>query len=430
MRKPFGFLLITLCLTFSPLEAAVPLGFPSFRGYDNNNNLLVGGKVYSYQGGTSTPKNTYSDPALAIPNPNPLVLDSRGEALIYLDPHSSTKLVLQDAQSNVIRTWDNLIWGGLGLINSLMPQQFGAKGDGLADDTAALNAAVAAAPVGGVIYLPPGTYKTTGWLINKTVSLIADTPFLYGSGSQAATVKAAGSQDYILKFQGTFSADASSFLHPRLRNVNIDGGNQTITDAAFIMEYCHLSHVEGCSFQNVKGRGVRLRTVWEMRLRDFFISNCGTINTGSAFAIDGPKPFDYAQGCSDVSISGGIWSSNRGRWLEVSAQANLDGCWIKDNKFELDQVSTPNSLPTDVLHFDALSRSMIINNTFAGFGQKSGNYANLISINGDPRLPPTGWRKCDSGESGLWLSGQRRHRRLIPRHRRPLVKEGRQYLHH
>lgn len=27
---------------------------------------------------------------------------------------------------------------------------------------------------------------------------------------------------------------------------------------------------------------------------------------------------------------------------------------------------------------------MSINNTFAGFGQKSGNYANLIYINGDP----------------------------------------------
>lgn len=373
MRKPFGFLLIALCLTISPLEAAVPLPFPSFRGYDNNNNPLVGGKVYSYQGGTSTPKNTYSDPALAIPNPNPIVLDRRGEALIYLDPHSSTKLVLQDAQSNMIRTWDNLIWGGPGPNNSLMPQQFGAKGDGLADDTAALNAAVAAAPVGGVIYLPPGTYKTTGWLINKTVSLVTDTPFLYGSGSQATTVKAAGSQDYILKFQGTFTADASSFLHPRLRNVNIDGGNQTINDAAFIMEYCHLAHVEGCSFQNVKGRGVRLRTVWEMRLRDFFLSNCGTINTGSAFYIDGPKLFDYAQGCSDVSISGGIWSSNRGRWLEVSAHANLDGCWIKDNKFELDNVSTPNSLPTDVLHFDALSRSMIITQVLQSILKKTCN---------------------------------------------------------
>ena len=119
-------------------------------------------------------------------------------------------------------------------------------------------------------------------------------------------------------------------------------------------------------------------------LRDFFIANCGTINTGSAFYIDGPKPFDYAYGCSDISISGGIWSSNRGRWLEVAALANLDGCWIKDNKFELDSSPTPNNSPTDVLHFGALSRSMIVNNTFAGFGQKSGNYANLIYINGDP----------------------------------------------
>ena len=69
---------------------------------------------------------------------------------------------------------------GPGSIKAVLPQWCGATGNGTTDDTAALNATVAAVPAGGVIYLPPGTYKTSGWLINKTVSLIADTPFLYG----------------------------------------------------------------------------------------------------------------------------------------------------------------------------------------------------------------------------------------------------------
>jgi hypothetical protein len=252
-----------------------------------------------------------------------------------------------------------------------------------------------------VIYLPRGTYKTTGWLITKTLAIVADTPFAYGTLS-STTLKAAGPQAYILKFQGAYGdGSANSFLHPYLRNINIDGGGQTIKDAAFIMEFCHLPRLEGCSFQNTNGRGLRLRTVWELRLRDFFIINCGTVNTGSAFYIDGPEPFDYARGCSDISISSGIWSSNRGRWLEVSALANLDGCWITDNKFELDVASTPNSSPTDVLHFDALSRTMIINNTFAGFGTRSGNYANLIYINGDPTTT--------YGTGGNAIRGNRAH---------------------
>ena len=37
---------------------------------------------------------------------------------------------------------------------------YGAIGDGSADDTAAITAAIAALPSPGVLYFPPGTYKT------------------------------------------------------------------------------------------------------------------------------------------------------------------------------------------------------------------------------------------------------------------------------
>ena len=271
---------------------------------------------------------------------------------------------------------------GPGSIKAAMPQWFGATGDGTTDDTAALNATVTAVPAGGVIHLLPGTYKTSGWLINKTVSLIADTPFLYGSGSQAATVKAAGAQAYVLKFQGTYAADAGTFLHPYLRNINIDADNKTISDAAFVMDCCHLARLEGCSFQNTNGQGIRLRTMWELRMRDFFIANCGSLDTGSAFFIDGPTPLDYTRGSSDVSIQGGIWTSNRGRWLDVSSLANIDGFWFEGNKLELDNLSILNTVNTDVLHLGAANRTMILNNTFGNFGASYGKYANLIWLGG------------------------------------------------
>jgi Pectate lyase superfamily protein len=271
---------------------------------------------------------------------------------------------------------------GPGSVQAALPQWFGATGDGTTDDTAALNATVAAVPVGGVIHLIPGTYKTSGWLINKTVSLIADTPFLYGSGSQAATVKAAGSQAYVLKLQGTYTPDGGTFLHPYLRNININADNKTISDAAFVMEYCHLARLEGCSFQNANGHGIRLRAMWELRMRDFFIANCGSLDTGSAFFIDGPTPLDYTRGSSDVSIQGGIWTSNRGRWLDVSSLANIDGFWFEGNKLELDNLTILNSVNTDVLHLGAASRTMILNNTFATFGANYGKYTNLIWLGG------------------------------------------------
>jgi hypothetical protein len=241
---------------------------------------------------------------------------------------------------------------------------------------------VAAVPAGGVIYLPPGTYKTSGWLINKTVSLIADTPFLWESGSQAATLKAAGAQAYVLKLQGIYTADASTFLRPYLRNININADGKAIGDAAFVMEYCHLARLDGCSFLNAVGHGIRMRTIWELRMQDFMISNCGSLDTGSAFFIDAPTPYDAFYGCSDISIKGGIWGTNRGRWLDVSSLANIDGFWFENNKLELDDITILNTVNTDVLHIGAASRTMILNNTFGNFGANYGKYANLIWLGG------------------------------------------------
>lgn len=46
-------------------------------------SALAGGKVYFYEVGTTTPKDTYSDYAATTPNANPVILDARGEADVY-----------------------------------------------------------------------------------------------------------------------------------------------------------------------------------------------------------------------------------------------------------------------------------------------------------------------------------------------------------
>ncbi len=45
---------------------------------------LAGGLVYSYENNTLTPKNTYIDASLQVPNTNPVVLDETGKADIFL----------------------------------------------------------------------------------------------------------------------------------------------------------------------------------------------------------------------------------------------------------------------------------------------------------------------------------------------------------
>jgi len=272
-------------------------------------------------------------------------------------------------------------WAGSGVVANLksaFPEWFGALGDGSTDDTAALVATATGCKSGGIISFASRTYMTTGWLVQKSLSLVSDGPLTYGT-SAATTLKAAGNQAYVLKLLGVITS-ADTFLHPTLRGINIDGDTNTISDAGFVAEMCHLFNISNCSFQNVAGRGIRMRAVWELRMRDFFIYNCGAIDTGAAFLFDGPSPLDYAYGSSNVLITGGVWSSNRGRWFQASSLANIDGLWFEQNKLEMDSLTTPNTVDTNVIHIGSMSRSSISNNTLANFGATLGKYANLIWI--------------------------------------------------
>jgi hypothetical protein len=56
---------------------------------------LVGGKLYAYTAGTSTPKDTYTSYTLGTANTNPVILDARGEADVWLN--GSYKLTLKDS---------------------------------------------------------------------------------------------------------------------------------------------------------------------------------------------------------------------------------------------------------------------------------------------------------------------------------------------
>lgn len=56
---------------------------PRARFWGNDGVPLALGLVYTYSAGSSTPKATYSDSAGLIANANPIVLDSKGEAVIY-----------------------------------------------------------------------------------------------------------------------------------------------------------------------------------------------------------------------------------------------------------------------------------------------------------------------------------------------------------
>jgi hypothetical protein len=80
---------------------------------------LVGGKVYTYAAGTSTPQATYTSASGVVANTNPIILDSRGEANIWYTNGVSYKVVLTDSTDSTIWTVDNIsIAGSMATQNS------------------------------------------------------------------------------------------------------------------------------------------------------------------------------------------------------------------------------------------------------------------------------------------------------------------------
>src|SRR6185312_2624566 len=83
---------------------------PIFKAFDNVGLPLSFGLLYTYQAGTTTPQATYTDSTGNTPNPNPVLLNARGEAQIWLNPLQNYKFLLTDALGNQIPGWpvDNI----------------------------------------------------------------------------------------------------------------------------------------------------------------------------------------------------------------------------------------------------------------------------------------------------------------------------------
>lgn len=71
---------------------------------------LAGGKIYTYQAGSSTPLATYTDNTGATANANPIVLgtDGRPTSEIWLTYGYNYKFILKTADDTTIQTYDNL----------------------------------------------------------------------------------------------------------------------------------------------------------------------------------------------------------------------------------------------------------------------------------------------------------------------------------
>lgn len=199
---------------------------PKLQFFTEGGIPLAGGKLYSYAAGTTTPLATYTTSTGTQNNTNPIILDSRGEAAVWLGA-ASYKLKLTDSTDVEIWTVDNITTQDamnaltafeaslastqgsslVGYVPASGPpgrtvqaklrdvvsvKDFGAVGDGTTDDTNALRAAIAycesAEQYGGrALYIPGGRYLITGAL-----TLSKEFITIFGDGAWESQIYAVG----------------------------------------------------------------------------------------------------------------------------------------------------------------------------------------------------------------------------------------------
>ena len=260
--------------------------------FDNNGDPLAGGKIYSYNAGTTTPLATYTTVSGTTAHTNPIILDSAGRipngGEIWLQTGIGYKFLVKNSVDNLIGSYDNVpssaqapiandasaiayepgytptagnfvigntyqiatlgntdftligavtntvgtyfIATGVGsgsgtaaysqtveykLREIVHVKDFGAVGNGIADDTAAVAAAVAAVAPWGTIRLDGAICKITSTQTWSTK------PFnLIGSGNDSGFVLAVGvGNDGIVYGDGVLT----NFAHTLWKDFNLYG---------------------------------------------------------------------------------------------------------------------------------------------------------------------------------------------------------------
>jgi hypothetical protein len=191
-----------------------PLGGAGAQFFDNNGVILSGGKIYTYAAGTSTPQTSYTSSSGATAHANPIILDSAGRVPggeIWLATGLVYKFTIETSTGVLLGTYDNI--SGVNSVNAenvvydppfasavatnveaklaqtVSVKDFGAIGNGVANDTAAIQAAFNSGAV--AIYFPAGRY-----IVTTNITRSGNT-YIYGDTMTSSILQMNGTASFV-----------------------------------------------------------------------------------------------------------------------------------------------------------------------------------------------------------------------------------------
>ena len=213
------------------------------------------------------------------------------------------------------------------LRDTVSVKDFGAVGDGVTDDTAAMAAALAATPNGGTLYFPSGAYL--GWLIVRKNNVT-----IMGAGSASTTIKIPNGATYTQPKEagGTITGVpscievgdlamgnlASVYTNIRVQGFTLDGNKANTTAPAADVLGLGLAFTKAsyCSFEDIRstnchGVGIGVFIDSNYMIGRGYVENCGFATSYPGFDINSSK-----YGIFDI-VSRNCYAGGR----------ILDNCW-------------------------------------------------------------------------------------------------------
>ena len=225
--------------------------------FDDAGIIAPGAKVYFYAPGTTTPKDTFSDPNYATPHTNPIIADASGRlGAVYLV--GAYKIVANTSADALIWSRDNVAGDGGPLGQGVSVGAYGTITGVGADAAAAFQAANddVAAKGGGIIYLPAETM-----VIDTTIN-VSRTVRWVGVG-QASIVQAASTltTPVFKAAEDLYSTSPLAVGYFEIfRDFKIDlTQNAHNIDAIYSGYHWNLMRVQGVAFQGNTGTSVLQR---------------------------------------------------------------------------------------------------------------------------------------------------------------------------